>query len=295
MTTIKNTKTKYPIILVHGLFGFDKICGYPYFYGVENALKKGGAKVFTAALSAVNSNEMRGEQLLKFVKSVLAQTGAKKVNLIGHSQGPLACRYVAANHPELVSSVTSVNGVNFGSEVADLIQKVFVPGYLPETIAMGVMTAFGSFVSLISGKPCLPQDAREAISSLTTEGLNEFNAKYPQGLPKVWGGEGNEFENGVYYYSWGGIIKHNILEQGINNLDALHVAMVALSIFFTKERHQNDGLVGRYSMHLGKVIRSDYSMDHMDAVNQTAGMVTNTANPLKLYVEHAERLISKGL
>lgn len=292
---MKNTKTKYPIILVHGLFGFDKICGYPYFYGVEDALKKGGAQVFTAALSAVNSNDVRGEQLLKFVKKTLAETGAEKVNLIGHSQGPLACRYVAAKHPELVASVTSVNGVNFGSEIADLIQKVFVPGYLPEAIASGIMSAFGKFFSTISGHPCLPQDAREAVSSLTTEGLNEFNAKYPQGLPKVWGGEGNEVENGVYYYSWGGIVKCNILEQGVNNLDPLHAAMVGLSIFFTKERHQNDGLVGRYSMHLGKVLRSDYSMDHMDAINQTAGIVTKAVDPVKLYIEHAERLKSKGL
>lgn len=291
-----NTKTKYPIVLVHGLFGFSKICGiYPYFYGIEEALTKGGAQVFIPSLSAVNSNEVRGEQLLSFVHEVLQESGAEKVNLIGHSQGALTSRYVAATHPELIASVTSVNGVNFGSEIADFLRKAIVPGEMSESLAAGVFSAFGAFLSLMSGRPFLKQDAKDAIDSLTTEGVAAFNVKYPQGLPAHWGGEGKEIENGVYYFSWGGIIKNGVFDQSRNRLDPLHGAMVTLSTFFVNERNQNDGLVGRYSMHLGKVIRSDYSMDHMDAVNQTAGMVTTSVNPVKLYVNHAQRLREKGL
>lgn len=78
-----NSTLKYPVVLVHGLFGFDKIAGiYPYFYGVEEALKKAGADVFVATISATNSNEVRGEQLLKFIKEVMTQTGAKKLTLL---------------------------------------------------------------------------------------------------------------------------------------------------------------------------------------------------------------------
>ncbi|WP_025122441.1 MULTISPECIES: triacylglycerol lipase [unclassified Serratia (in: enterobacteria)] len=290
------TKLKYPIILVHGFSGFDKVAGiYPYFYGIEQALEKAGATVFTAAISAENANEVRGEQLLKFVQQVISVTGAEKVNLIGHSQGSLACRYAAAMHPEQVASVTSVSGVNFGSEIAELVRLAVEPGSLPEALAGTVMDAVGSFLSLITGHPCLPQDSVAALDALTSEGVARFNAKYPQGLPNTWGGEGKEVENGVYYYSWGGIINYNPLDQGLNNLDPLHAALVALSLLFTKERWQNDGLVGRYSMHLGKVIRSDYSMDHADAINQTAGMVTPDADPITLFVEHVARLKSKGL
>lgn len=73
------TKLLYPIILVHGFNGFNKIAGvYPYFFGIQSALEKAGATVFTASLSAENSNEVRGEQLLQFVKQVLQKTGAKK-------------------------------------------------------------------------------------------------------------------------------------------------------------------------------------------------------------------------
>ncbi|MEQ9722294.1 triacylglycerol lipase [Yersinia alsatica] len=291
-----NSTLKYPVVLVHGLFGFDKIAGiYPYFYGVEEPLKKAGADVFIATISATNSNEVRGEQLLRFIKEVMAKTGAKKVNLIGHSQGPLACRYVAATHPELVASVTSVNGVNHGSEIADLVRSALTPDRLPEQIVNTIMSAFGAFVSLLSGKPFLPQDFMESINALTTENVAKFNTQYPQGLPEVWGGEGKEFDNGVYYYSWGGCLGYNPLTEGMNNLDPLHHSLVALSLLFTKERYQNDGMVGRYSMHLGKVIRSDYKLDHVDAVNQTAGMVSSEIDPVKLYVNHIELLKSKGL
>lgn len=289
-------KLNYPVILVHGLFGFDKIAGiYPYFYGVQKALEKAGAEVFVASVSASNNNEVRGQQLLKFIEEVLIKTGADKVNLIGHSQGPLACRYVAAVHPELVASVTSVNGVNHGSEIADLVRLVFKPGYLPEAIANAVMNTLATLLSTLAGRPYMPQSAREAIDALTTKSVMAFNKKYPQGLPQTWGGEGKEVENGVYYYSWSGIVTYNPLTQGINNLDPLRAAMVGLSILFVKERFQNDGLVGRFSTHLGKVIRSDYEMDHYDAINQTAGIVGCKVKPLKLYEEHIKRLISKGL
>jgi len=292
-----STKTlKFPIILVHGLLGFEKIAGiYPYFFGIKEALEKTGAKVYIPNLSALNSNEVRGEQLLAFVRKVLAETGAAKVNLIGHSQGPLACRYVAATHPELIASVTSVNGVNHGSEFADQVRKAFTPGMLPESVANAVAAAFGKLLSALAGEPRLPQSGVSALDALTTEGVTAFNKKYPQGLPAQWGGQGKELDNGVYYYSWSGIIDYNPLGQGANNLDPLHAAMVGLSLFFTNERFQNDGLVGRYSSHLGKVIASDYSMDHVDAINQLAGVVTSKTNPVQLFVDHVARLQAKGL
>lgn len=80
---------------------------------------------------------------------MFTETGAEKVNLINHNQGPLACHYVAATHPELIASVTSVNGVNDGSEFADLMRLALNPGHLPETVADAVITAFGKLLSYI--------------------------------------------------------------------------------------------------------------------------------------------------
>ena len=81
------TETKYPIVLVHGLFGFDTLAGVDYFYGVPESLTKDGASVYVAQVSATNSSEVRGEQLLAQVETLLAATGASKVNLVGHSHG----------------------------------------------------------------------------------------------------------------------------------------------------------------------------------------------------------------
>eukprot|EP01030_Chromulinospumella_sphaerica_P022772 gene22772-22767_t len=114
------TQTKYPIVLVHGLFGFDNIGPVEYFYGIPSALRADGAQVYVVQVAAANSTEVRGEQLLTQVRQILAATGAAKVNLMGHSHGGPTARYVASVRPDLVASVTSIGGVNKGSAVADV-------------------------------------------------------------------------------------------------------------------------------------------------------------------------------
>ena len=52
-----------------------------------------------AQVSATQSSELRGEQLLRQVQQVIAITGAEKVNLIGHSHGGPTIRYVASVAP----------------------------------------------------------------------------------------------------------------------------------------------------------------------------------------------------
>ncbi len=132
------TETKYPIVLVHGLFGFDTLAGVDYFFGIPQALTKSGATVYVAQISAANSTEIRGEQLLQQVQEVLAITGAEKVNLIGHSHGGPTARYVASVAPELVASVTSIGGVNKGSRVADILRGTIPEDSIPEGVAVKI-------------------------------------------------------------------------------------------------------------------------------------------------------------
>ncbi|MBK5552928.1 MULTISPECIES: esterase/lipase family protein [unclassified Pseudomonas] len=291
----RNATTQHPILLVHGLFGFDRIGKFELFHDVKRALRSHGARVFVPHLSATHSNEVRGEQLLAQIERVLEGTDASQVNLIGHSQGALAARYAAAVAPELVASVTSVSGPNHGSELADFLRKALTPARLPEHVARKVATLFADFLSLLSGNHQLPQNAIAALNALTTEGVGAFNDKYPQGLPKTWGGKGRELVNGVRYYSWSGILQGNILDEGLGALDPAHAFCRAFSEYFITEAGQNDGLVGRFSSHLGKVIRSDYPMDHMDSLRQTAGRICKGVDPIELYVLHAERLRNAGL
>jgi triacylglycerol lipase len=48
--------------------------------------------------------------------------------------------------------------------------------------------------------------------------------------------------------------------------------------------------VGRYSSHLGRVIRSDYPLNHLGSLRHPGGLRIPGADPVDLYVEHAMRL-----
>lgn len=205
----RNAQTHYPILLVHGLFGFERIGTLYLFHDVRQALRSAGASVFVPHVSATHSNEVRGEQLLAQIQRVLEGTGASKVNLIGHSQGALTARYAAATAPGKVASVTSVSGPNHGSELADLLRQALTPGRLPEKVAETIATLFADLLSLLSGKRLMPQNAIAALNALTTQGVGAFNQKYPQGLPQTWGGKGSEQVNGVRYYSWSGTLQES--------------------------------------------------------------------------------------
>ncbi|WP_426172037.1 esterase/lipase family protein [Pseudoduganella sp. R-31] len=276
------TQTRYPIVLVHGLFGFDSLGPLEYFYGVPGALRSGGARVYVTSVSAANSTEVRGEQLLFQVRQILAATGAEKVNLIGHSHGGPTSRYVASVRPDLVASVTSIGGVNKGSKVADVLV-----GAAPDLV-YSVGNALGGFLGLISGSPSLPQDAYAAAQSLSTAGTATFNARHPAGLPTTSCGEGAHQANGVYYFSWSGATPYT------NVFDPADPFLAVTSIAFGGAK--NDGLVASCSSHLGRVIRDDYWMNHLDEVNQMVGIThLFETSPVTLFRQHANRLQGMGL
>lgn len=282
------TQTRYPIVLVHGLFGFDNIGPFGYWYGIPSALTNDGAKVYVAQVSAANSTEVRGEQLLTQVKQILAATGATKVNLIGHSHGGPTTRYVASVRPDLVASVTSVGGVNKGSAVADLLIGVAPPGSLSNAVLTSVTNGLASLISWLSGSPTLPQNSWAAANSLSTAGSARFNAAHPEGVPTTSCGEGAYQVNGVRYFSWSGGSSYT------NVLDVVDPWLLLTSAAFGGAK--NDGLVASCATHLGKVIRDDYGMNHLDEVNQTIGIVNLfETNPKTLYRQHANRLQSLGL
>ena len=278
-------KTRYPIVLVHGLFGFDSFLGLDYFYGIPGALTQDGARVFVAQVSAANSTEVRGEQLLAQVKTIMAITGASKVNLIGHSHGGPTIRYVAGVAPQLVASVTSIGGVNKGSRVADILRGVVPAGTMSETLVNNAAKAFVALINLGSGGTSLPQMPTAALDALTTVKTQDFNRRFPQALPSGCG-SGPELVNGVRYYSWAGTMPVT------NVLDVSDGALGILSLVFGEA---NDGLVSACSSRLGTHL-GDYRQNHLDEVNQVLGLRDwFSADPVTLYRQHANRLKQMGL
>ncbi|MDX1804823.1 MAG: triacylglycerol lipase [Alcanivorax sp.] len=284
-------KTRYPIVLAHGMAGFDKIGPYDYWYGIPGDLQDRGATVYLTQVSSFESSEVRGEQLLAQVQDILAISGADKVNLIGHSHGNQSVRYVAAALPGRIASVTSVGGPTKGSPVADVVASV--AGVAGDDLSAGVasiVNAFGTLIGLAAGES-LPQDSLAGLNSLTTEGAADFNRRFPAGVPTSACGEGDYQVHGTRYYSWGGT------GHLTNALDPLDLPLLATSAaFIGKADYQNDGLVGRCSNHLGKVIRDNYIMNHLDEVNQVAGLVYPfETNPVVVFRNHANRLKNAGL
>ncbi|RZU36855.1 triacylglycerol lipase [Fluviicoccus keumensis] len=286
--TSSYTQTKYPIVLAHGMAGFAKLGPVDYWYGIPQDLVSGGAKVYSTQVASFQSSEVRGEQLLTQVKTILAISGAAKVNLIGHSHGNQSIRYVAAAIPTKVASATGVGGPNKGSPVADVIKGVTnIPGVgtITATTLSSVINAFFLLIDNVAGES-YRQDALAGLDSLTTAGATAFNAKYPQGIPTTACGEGAYTVNGVRYYSWSGT------GHLTNVLDIVDPALALTSVVFPEA---NDGLVGRCSSHLGQVLRDNYNMNHLDEVNQLFGLVSLfETNPKSVYRAQANRLKSAG-
>ncbi|WP_392340645.1 esterase/lipase family protein [Moritella marina] len=300
-------KTKYPVVLVHGLAGFDSVLA-DYFYGVKGALADVGATdVYTPQVSGYDTSEVRGEQLLSYLEQLSAVTGAEKFNLIGHSQGGIDSRYVASVRPELIASVTSVGSPHRGSGTADVIKDSPLEGP-----AMAIGNAVASLLAVATGNNDNAVNAMGSLEALNSKDAAIFNAKYPEGLrqgeckatPSYNAGswywpnwvydysvnDGEHNVNGVSYYSWGGTY------NPVFNSNVLDLADGLLAVTYLTIDEENDGVVGRCSTHLGKVIRDDYTMNHADEINGMFGLRgLGSTSPLPLYSAHAKRLTSAGL
>jgi triacylglycerol lipase len=281
------TQTRYPVVLVHGAFGFDAIGPVNYWYGIVGALRSGGATVYTPSVSGAETSEARGEQLLRHLRSLKAAYGHQKFNLIGHSHGGPTARYVAAVAPELVASVTTVGSPHAGSKVADAIETVTswtgTTGFAA-TLANGLAAT----IAFLSGSPNLPQDSLGSLKSLSTRGAANFNNRFPQGKPTTSCGQGPASVNNVRYWSVGGT------SVATNVLDVSDGLLVASSLVFGFE--QNDGLVSRCSSHWGTVLKDNYAWNHLDEVNQAFGLRgLFSQDPVAFYRAQANRIKSAGL
>ncbi|MDO8267080.1 MAG: triacylglycerol lipase [Moraxellaceae bacterium] len=294
LATSDYARTRYPIVFAHGLSGFANIGPIEYWHGIPADLNANGASTYVTQVSAFQSNEYRGEQLLQQVQEIMAISGAAKVNLLGHSQGAPTARYVAAMIPARVASVTTVGGVNkSGSPVADVIlaaSQLPVVGAIGTDLLTSLVNGFGAFIGLTAGQR-LNQDSYAALTSLSSAGTAAFNAKFPAGIPATACGEGAYTANGIRNYSWSGT---GVLTNPLDPLDAMF-GLTSLA-FVGKTDWQNDGLVGRCGSHFGQVIRDNYFMNHIDEVNLMFGLVSIfETNPKAVYRQHANRLKLAGL
>lgn len=310
-------RTRYPIVLVHGLTGAEKMGGVlDYWYGIPEVLRANGAAVYVATVPSFNSDEERALALADYVRGVKLATGAQKVNLIGHSQGGPTSRVFAAMSPQDVASVTTIGSPHRGSEFADLVLDVIngvnqvpVAGPLLIGLIEGIADAIGWFNGVTNGSS-LNQDSMASLKILSTAGAAEQNARLnatlKPGTPSALGSNcatpgataemreardasGNLVTYTQAAYSWTGqggpidLFRSNLLDPS--------TAMLAGSsgLMSLKGSGPNDGLVSVCSSKWGKVLATGYYWNHLDEVNQMAGLYQDV-DPRTVILSHANRL-----
>jgi len=273
--------TRNPIVLVPGFLGFDDLLGVEhYFHGIPEALEQAGAHVHVALTPQAASAETIGEELIVQLDAFAEEDGIERFNLIGHSAGSLAARYVASVRPDRVASVTAIAGPHKGTPVADFVLSDSF-GDLDNALVQGVADLLG----LVSGSP-YPNDVDAALGSMSLDGATAFTAEHPAAVATDCG-DGQAVVDGIPYYSWGGV------GALTNPLDLSDLLLAGLGALIDEP---NDGLVGRCSTHLGRVIRDDYKANHMDEVDLLFGMVSMTGpSPASLFRQQANRLKLAGL
>ncbi|HNR88121.1 MAG TPA: alpha/beta hydrolase [Spirochaetota bacterium] len=281
----KKCNTKYPIILSHGMGVRDSILGVNYWYGIPDALRDEGARVYISNQNAFGSHAQRGEQLRAYIMGVLALYNYNtKVNIIGHSQGTLDSRYVIATPitytvggktytrkmSDFIASWTGIAGPNRGSAVADVILGALPNG--THTTVGAIINAAGWLMGDV--KP----DSLGAARNLTRDYMcNVFNKAYPD-------------QPGVYYQSWAAKIK---------TLTADCVLIEPTHLILKFYEGDNDGLVSVSSAKWGNfrgVVSGAWwcgGVSHFNIVDQFFGVTPGFDAPA-FYVDIVNDLKKRG-
>ena len=179
--------TRFPIAMMHGFAGWDTMIGiYEYFYNVEDDLTDRGYEVDATEVAMFNDSDFRSREVESQLMQMLTDTGARKLNLIAHSQGGLdARRFISGlGHGDDVAVLAMVATPNDGSLIGDMILGN-VPG-IGQDILAGIVDFFGD---LIGGSD---NDVIAALGQLSVQNMRQnFNPAHPD-------------DPRVLYWSWSG-------------------------------------------------------------------------------------------
>ncbi len=116
-------KLRSPIVLVHGLFGFNRIevggtTLVSYFSNIPELLTAAGNRVLVPALSPTGGVVERAKQLKAFI---LANSPGEPVHLLAHSMGGLDARYMISqlDMAAMVLTLTTIGTPHRGTSFAD--------------------------------------------------------------------------------------------------------------------------------------------------------------------------------
>jgi len=262
-------KTKYPILLVHGIF-FRDWKSFNYWGRIPKELEQNGADCFYGNQRSSASVAECGAELAECISRVISETGCEKVNIIAHSKGGLDSRYAISRlgAGERVASLTTVNTPHRGcGYVGKILERV------PRKALSSVGRKYEKIFGLLGDKPA---DFLSGLSSLTEEECAALNREMPDAP-------------GVYYQSVGSKMKSR---RG---------AAFPLSLGYSVIKPMagdNDGLVAVNSMAWGNFLgviapKGKKGVSHGDMIDLTRKNIEGF-DVCEFYVDLVGKLRERG-
>lgn len=163
-------KTKYPIVMVHGIFFRDWQL-MNYWGRVPASLIRNGASVYYGNQQSARSIPDSAEELKQAIMKVIAETGAEKVNIIAHSKGGLDTRYAISSLglDKYVATLTTINTPHGGCDMVD-----YLFGKVPTKICDWIARRYNSIFTILGDTA---PDFMAGIKDLSPVRLRELEDK----------------------------------------------------------------------------------------------------------------------
>ncbi len=184
----KICETKYPILLVHGVFFRDNRL-LNYWGRIPAELEKNGAVIYYGGQQSALSVEDSSKELAKKIEEIVSRTGCGKVNIIAHSKGGLDARY-AITHlgcAKYVATLTTINTPHRGCIFAEALLNTVKP-----RIKNFIEKVYNrAFYALGDDSP----DFMAAVRCLTNSSCEEFNKNTPDSPDVMYQSVGSKATN----------------------------------------------------------------------------------------------------
>jgi triacylglycerol lipase len=260
-------RTKYPILLVHGV-GFRDLKYINYWGRIPKELIRNGAAVYYGNQEAWGTIKYNAQEIKEKIFEVLKETSAEKVNIIAHSKGGLDARYVISklNMADYVASLTTISSPHRGCKFVDIACK------LPDGIYKAVARIFDKYYKFIGDKNPDFYTASRQFSTYNSKNFNEEVKDVQQ----------------VYYQSY---------MTSIKGIFSDYILLIPYMIIKLTEG-ENDGLVSVESAKWGEfkgVLRNKYrrGISHADIVDFRRADYREFG-VLEKYVEIVSELKNRG-
>ncbi len=165
-------RTRYPLLLVHGVFFRDSRY-FNYWGWIPGELRKNGTELYFGEQQSAASVADSAAELAERIKQIVTEAGCEKVNIIAHSKGGLDARYAVSKLgvAPYVASLTTVCTPHHGCIFADkLLEKA------PESLKRNIARKYNAALRRLGDKK---PDFLAAVSDLTASSCEKFNAEVP--------------------------------------------------------------------------------------------------------------------